>query len=166
MGDIINEMIRGYAKGYLFGQMVVGCFFLLLFVVFIGALLVLQRAHFLGEAPLDDRGKLLTPPIDRAQDELRQPRVTWHFNLFTNQNIDTAPEDDLGFNLGSHQASDLFEQEAGCRRIAGPETIERPDRVLVTLAGARMILGEVDRRRSGLELARHILDIPRVERAW
>jgi hypothetical protein len=27
-------------------------------------------------------------------------------------------------------------------------------------------LGEVDRRRSGLELARHILDIPRVERAW
>jgi hypothetical protein len=30
-------------------------------------------AHFLGEAPLDDRGKLLTPPIDRAQDELRQP---------------------------------------------------------------------------------------------
>ena len=25
---------------------------------------------------------------------------TWHFNLFTNQNIDTAPEDDLGFNLG------------------------------------------------------------------
>jgi hypothetical protein len=92
--------------------------------------------------------------------------VTWHFNLFTNQNIDTAPEDDLGFNLGSHQASDLFEQEAACRRIAGPETIERPDRVLVTLAGARMILGEVDRRRSGLELARHILDIPRVERAW
>ena len=34
-----------------------------------------------------------------------------------------------------------------------------------TLACARMILGEVDRRRSGLELARHILDIPRVERA-
>jgi len=115
---------------------------------------------------LDDRGKLLTPPIDRAQDELRQPRVTWHFNLFTNQNIDTAPEDDLGFDLGSHQASDLFEQEAACRRIAGPETIERPDRVLVTLAGARMILGQVDRRRSGLELARHILDIPQVERAW
>ena len=83
----------------------------------------------------------------------------------TNQNIDTAPEDDLGFNLGSHQASDLFEQEARCRRIAGPETIERPDRVLVTFAGARMILGEVDRRCSGLELARHILDIPRVERA-
>jgi hypothetical protein len=47
-----------------------------------------------------------------------------------------------------------------------PGTIERPDRVLVTLVGARMILGEVDRRRSGLELARHILDIPRVERAW
>jgi hypothetical protein len=79
--------------------------------------------------------------------------------------VNEAPEDDLGFNLGSHQASDLFEQEAGCRRIAGPQTIERPDRVLVTLAGARMILGEVDRRRSGLELARHILDIPRVERA-
>jgi hypothetical protein len=27
-------------------------------------------------------------------------------------------------------------------------------------------IGRVDRRRSGLELARHILDIPRVERAW
>jgi hypothetical protein len=47
-----------------------------------------------------------------------------------------------------------------------PETIERPDRVLVTLEGASMILSEVDRRRTGLELARHILDIPRVERAW
>src|ERR1700757_4813091 len=104
-----------------------------------------ESGRFLGQAPLDDRGKLLTPPIDRVQDELRQPRVTWHFNLFTNQNIDTAPEDDLGFNLGSHQASDLFEQEAGCRRIAGPETIERPDRVLVTLTGARMILGQVER---------------------
>jgi hypothetical protein len=30
-----------------------------------------------------DRGKLLTPPIDRVQDELRQPRVTWHFNVIT-----------------------------------------------------------------------------------
>ena len=58
---------------------------------------------------------------------------------FTNQNIDTAPEDDLGFDLGSHQASDLFEQEAGCRRIAGPETIERPGRLLVTAACARTL---------------------------
>jgi hypothetical protein len=41
MGGIIDEMIRGYAKGYLFGRMVVGCFFLLLFAVFLGALLVL-----------------------------------------------------------------------------------------------------------------------------
>ena len=41
MGGIIDEMIRGYAKGYLFGQMVVGCFFFLLFAVFLGALLVL-----------------------------------------------------------------------------------------------------------------------------
>jgi hypothetical protein len=47
MGDIINEMIRGYTKGYLFGQMVVGCFFLLLFAVFLGALLVLLVATYL-----------------------------------------------------------------------------------------------------------------------
>ena len=41
MGGIIDEMIRGYAKGYLFGRMVVGCFLVLLFAVFLGALLVL-----------------------------------------------------------------------------------------------------------------------------
>ena len=47
MGGIIDEMIRGYAKGYLFGRMVVGCFFLLLFVVFLGALLVLLVTSYL-----------------------------------------------------------------------------------------------------------------------
>jgi hypothetical protein len=41
MGGIIDEMIRGYAKGYLFGRMVVGCFFVLLLAVVLGALLVL-----------------------------------------------------------------------------------------------------------------------------
>jgi hypothetical protein len=41
MGGIIDEMIRGYAKGYIFGKMVVGCFFLLLFGVFLAAVLVL-----------------------------------------------------------------------------------------------------------------------------
>jgi hypothetical protein len=34
MGGIIDEMIRGYAKGYLFGRMVVGCFCILLVDVF------------------------------------------------------------------------------------------------------------------------------------
>ena len=81
--------------------------------------------HILSEGLLDDRGKLLTPPTDRAQDQLRQPRVTGDFNLFTNQNIDTAPEDDLGFDLGPHQDGDLFEQEAACRKVEGPETISR-----------------------------------------
>ena len=47
MGGIIDEMIRGYAKGYLFGRMVVGCFFLLLFAVFLGALLVLVVTSYL-----------------------------------------------------------------------------------------------------------------------
>jgi hypothetical protein len=47
MGGIIDEMIRGYAKGYLFGRMVVGCFFVLLFAVFLGALLVLLMATYL-----------------------------------------------------------------------------------------------------------------------
>ena len=47
--------------------------------------------------------------------------------------------------------------------MAGPETIERPDRVLVTLVGARMILGEVDRRRSGLELAVCVRQAPPCE---
>ena len=32
--------------------------------------------HILSEGLLDDRGKLLTPPTDRAKDQLRQPRVT------------------------------------------------------------------------------------------
>jgi hypothetical protein len=48
MGGIIDEMIRGYAKGYLFGQMVIGCFFLLMFVVFLGALLVLLMTSALA----------------------------------------------------------------------------------------------------------------------
>jgi hypothetical protein len=47
MGGIIDEMIRGYAKGYLFGRMVVGCFFVLLFAVFLGAILVLLVATYL-----------------------------------------------------------------------------------------------------------------------
>jgi len=47
MGSIIDAMIRGYAKGYLFGQMVVGCFFLLLFAVVLGALLVLLVTGYL-----------------------------------------------------------------------------------------------------------------------
>jgi hypothetical protein len=47
MGGIIDAMIRGYAKGYLFGQMVVGCFFLLLFGVFLGAVLVLLVTGYL-----------------------------------------------------------------------------------------------------------------------
>jgi hypothetical protein len=47
MGGIIDQMIRGYAKGYLFGQMVVGCFFLLLFGVFLGAVLVLLVTGYL-----------------------------------------------------------------------------------------------------------------------
>ena len=47
MGGIIDEMIRGYAKGYLFGQMAVGCFFLLLFAVFLGALLVFLVTSYL-----------------------------------------------------------------------------------------------------------------------
>ncbi len=47
MGGIIDEMVRGYAKGYLFGQMVVGCFFLLLFAVVFGAVLVLLVTSYL-----------------------------------------------------------------------------------------------------------------------
>jgi hypothetical protein len=47
MGGIIDEMIRGYAKGYLFGRMVVGCFCVLLFAVFLGAILVLLVATYL-----------------------------------------------------------------------------------------------------------------------
>jgi hypothetical protein len=47
VGGIIDEMIRGYAKGYLFGRMVVGCFFVLLFAVFLGAILVLLVATYL-----------------------------------------------------------------------------------------------------------------------
>ena len=43
----------------------------------------------------------MTPPTDRAQDQLRQPRVTGDFNLFTKQNIDTAPKDDLASDLES-----------------------------------------------------------------
>ena len=31
MSRIIDAMIRSYAKGYLFGQMVIGCFVLLVF---------------------------------------------------------------------------------------------------------------------------------------
>jgi len=47
MGGIIDEMIRGYAKGYLFGQMVVGCFFLFLFTVFLGTVLFLLLTSYL-----------------------------------------------------------------------------------------------------------------------
>jgi hypothetical protein len=39
----------------------------------------LKGPHILSEGLLDDRGKLLTPPTDRAQDQLRQPRVTGDF---------------------------------------------------------------------------------------
>jgi hypothetical protein len=41
---------------------------------------------------LDDRGKLLLPPIDRVEDELRQPRVARHFDLLADQRIETISE--------------------------------------------------------------------------
>jgi hypothetical protein len=41
---------------------------------------------------LDDRGKLLLPPIDRVKDELPQPRVARHFDLLADQRIDTESE--------------------------------------------------------------------------
>jgi hypothetical protein len=52
MGGIIDEMIRGYAKGYLFTQMVFGCFFLficgtLIFAVVL-ALSILLVGNFVG----------------------------------------------------------------------------------------------------------------------
>jgi hypothetical protein len=40
MGGIIDEMIRGYAKGYIFTQMVFGCFFLLICGIFIFAVVL------------------------------------------------------------------------------------------------------------------------------
>jgi hypothetical protein len=122
-----------------------------------------EGSHVLSEGVLDDRGKLLTAPIDRAQDQLRQPRVAGHFNSFTHQDIDTAPEDDFGLDLGMNHAGDFFEQETGRLRVEDPETVEGPDRGLVTLLGARMIVGKADGRRYRLKLSRHIFDIPRVE---
>jgi hypothetical protein len=62
--------------------------------------------------------------------------------------------------LESHQDGDLFEQEAACRKVEGAETIEGPNVELVTLAGARMIAGQLDHRDSELKLPRYILDIP------
>ena len=59
MGGIIDEMIRGYAKGYLFGRMVVGCFCVLLFAIFLGAILVLLMASYFARRPLEDVAHLV-----------------------------------------------------------------------------------------------------------
>jgi hypothetical protein len=52
MGTIIDEMIRGYAKGYLFTQMVFGCLFLFICGTFIFAvilaLFILLVGNFVG----------------------------------------------------------------------------------------------------------------------
>jgi hypothetical protein len=40
MGRIVDAMIQGYAKGYLFTQMVFGCFFLLICGILIFAVVV------------------------------------------------------------------------------------------------------------------------------
>ena len=58
-----------------------------------------KPSGILIEGVLDDRGKLLLPPIDRAEDELRQPRVARHFDLLADQRIDAEPEHELGFEL-------------------------------------------------------------------
>ena len=51
-GDLIDEMIRGYAKGYLFTQMVFGCFFLLicgtLIFAVVLAISILLVGNFVG----------------------------------------------------------------------------------------------------------------------
>lgn len=52
MGAIIDEMIRGYAKGYLFTQMVLGCLFLFICGTFIFAVIlalsILLVGNFVG----------------------------------------------------------------------------------------------------------------------
>jgi hypothetical protein len=55
--------------------------------------------------------KLLLSPINRAEDELRQPRVARHFDLLADQRIGTEPEHEFGFELGAHHAGALFEQQ-------------------------------------------------------
>src|SRR5258707_13352186 len=62
-----------------------------------------------------------------------------------------------------NHAGDFFEQETGRLRVEDPETVEGPDRGMVTLLGARMIAGKADGRRYRLKLSRHIFDISRVE---
>ena len=47
MGRIVDEMIRGYAKGYLFGRMVVGCLFFIIFVLFVVVMVVLAVSSHL-----------------------------------------------------------------------------------------------------------------------
>jgi hypothetical protein len=124
-----------------------------------------KPSGILSEGALDDRGKLLLSPIDRAEDELRQPRVARHFDLLADQRIDTEPEHEFGFELGAHHAGDLFEQQPARLWVKDTETVERSDRNLVELAGARVIVAKVESGILKLELPRHILEVPPVEGA-
>ena len=62
--------------------------------------------------------------------------VAGHFDLFAGQDIDAAPEDDLGSDLRVHRSGDLLKQEARCRTVEGPETLEGQYRGLGSLRQA------------------------------
>lgn len=65
--------------------------------------------------------------LNRTQDLIGQGELAGNLDFFADQDVDTAPEDDLGFELGAHQMRNFFGKHGVAVRAERLEAIEVQD---------------------------------------
>jgi hypothetical protein len=118
----------------------------------------LRRQH-----TLDGRRQLVLPPVDAPQDQFAQPGRARHGDLLANQQVDAAPEDQLGLELEPDQPGDLRHEPPGRGEVEGAEPVEGEEQGDVALAGPIGVRRGQHRLGRYRELLGDGGEVPRVE---
>jgi len=89
--------------------------------------------------------------------------IAGDFDFLAHEDIDTAPEDDFGLDLGSHLTRDLFGKEGAAVRAEGLEAIEVQDEFAMPRRGSLGVGIQFDLFRLEACPARHVFNIPGME---
>lgn len=73
------------------------------------------------ECVFEDRRQFLLVMVYGGEDQFSQPKVGRHFDFLSDQQIDTAPEDQARFELRAHHPGDLLPEEGPRRLVKGAE---------------------------------------------
>ena len=89
--------------------------------------------------------------------------IAGDFDFLAHQDIDTAPEDDFGLDLGSHLTRDFFGKQGAAVRAEGLEAIEVQDEFAMPRRGSLGVVVQFDFFQPEFCPVSHILNIPGME---